>query len=79
MSDYINADCKMVPNYNYMNNVGCQYDYMGKRSVSTFDYTSEDRKITAKVESNHVACVGAGMIIGAVAGIYIYKKYFMGK
>jgi hypothetical protein len=20
MSDYINADCKMVPNYNYINN-----------------------------------------------------------
>jgi hypothetical protein len=69
----------MVPNCNYMNNLMSNYDYMGKRSVSTFDYTSEDKKITAKVESNHVACIGAGIAIGAIAGIYIYKKYFMGK
>jgi hypothetical protein len=51
-------------------------DMCRRRPISTFNYKDDNKNINFNIDGSHVACIGAGIIIGATAGIYIYKKYF---
>jgi len=43
--------------------------------ISNITYNSDKLKINANLTPNQVTCVGIGCVIGAVFGVYLYKKF----
>lgn len=62
-------------NYNF-DDYRSNYDINYCRPTTSLNYKDKDKNLNVNIDSSHVACVGAGIVIGAAAGIYIYKKFF---